>query len=465
MLLRERMNTTQVAQAERGRTRLLRRQVLAGAATAAAGTAIAACSTGTGSPPPPAASTAAGTVEFWYSGLGQSFTDAYNGMATSLNQHNSKITVNLSNVSGSGLFLDKIVATTAAGTPPDSFNIQLIDALTLLPRGVYEPLDAQIKTRKYDLKQLWPGLAEQYQYQGKQLVMWAQTTVTITHYNADLFQANGLPTPTELAAQKKWTWEAALQAAQKLTREGERYGFWTLTTPQSLQPWLWMNGGAGFDSEDKPTKVTMAANPNSLAAMQWQADIRNRYRVAPTPTQLKDELASQQQGFANGKLAMYTEQGNVDQVNTAVEQAGRFKWDIVPLPSGAKGLFTFIGGQSIGVCSGAKNKSAALDWLFWAVSQEGQIEVVKRQIGVPTLKAMLDTPEWKSANTKAPHATAAVQESMSHARPIAKTYLWRTLATNALNANITKMNDGALSAKEACQAMDDLGTQTLIAGV
>jgi len=80
------------------------------------------------------------------------------------------------------------------------------------------------------------------------------------------------------------------------------------------------------------------------------------------------------------------------------------------------------------------------------------------------LKAMLDTPEWKSAATKAPHANAVV-DMMSRARPIAKTYLWRTLAANAFNENITKLNNGDLSAKEACQQMDDLGTKTLVAGV
>jgi multiple sugar transport system substrate-binding protein len=434
----------------------------AGSLTLAAGAsgALAACSSG-GGRALPVQSTASGSVEFWYGGLGQSFTDAYVAMARSLHEKNPKITVN---VSDTGVSTDKVIVASAAGSPPESFNIQLIDALTLLPRGVYEALDAQIKTRKYDLKALWPGLAEQYQYQGRQLVMWAQTTVTALQYNADLFQANGLTTPTELAAQKRWTWEACLDAAQKLTKPDERYGLWTLTTPQSLQPWLWMNGGAGFDKEDSPTRVTMAANPSSLAAMQWQADLRNRYRAAPTPRQLSAELMSQQAGFVNGKLAMYTEQSNIDQINTAVGSAGRFKWDVAPLPSGPKGLFTFIGGQSIGVCAGARNKDAALDWLFWAVSPEGQIEVVRRQIGVPTLKAMLETPEWKSADTKAPHATGVVLELMRHARPIARTYTWRTLATNALNDNITKMNNGDLTAREACAQMDDLGTKTLAAG-
>jgi len=441
---------------------VLRRGLVRGAAAlAASGVSVfgAACGVMSAAPQP-AKSEAGGTVEFWYAGLGQTFIDAYNAMAKSLAEKNPKIGVNVLLTDG---FPDKVVIASAAGSPPDSFNIQLIDALTFLPKGIYEPLDSHIKARKYDLKALWPGLAEQYQYQGKQLVMWSQATVTMLHYNADLFRDNGLATPSDLAAQNKWTWETCLESAQKLTKEG-LYGSWSLTTPQSLQPWLWMNGGAGFDSEEKPARVTMASNPNSLAAMQWQADVRNRYRVAPTPRQLTAELTSQQAGFANRKLAMYTEQSNIDAVHQAVQNVGSFKWDLATLPAGPKGSSSFIGGQSIGVCAGAKNKDAALDWLFWAVSPPGQIEVVKRQIGVPVLKAMLDTPEWKSAATKAPHANAVV-DMMSRARPIAKTYLWRTLATNAFNENITKMNNGDLSAKEACQLMDDLGTKTLVAGV
>ena len=435
-----------------------RRAVLSSLATGAAG-ALAACTTGAATPPA-AQSSASGTVEFWYAGLGQTFIDAYNGMAKSLNEKNPKITVNVQLTDG---FPDKVIVASAAGAPPDSFNIQLIDALTFLPKGVYEPLDTEIKTRKYDMKALWPGLAEQYQYQGKQLVMWSQTTTTVTHYNVDLLRSNGLPLPAELAAQNKWTWDAALDLAQKLRKEDERYGFWTLTTPQALQPWLWMNGGRGFDSEDKPTKLTMS-EPASTAAMQWQADLRNRFRVAPTPRQLTAELTNAQAGFANGKLAMYTEQGSIDGVNTAVLNAGKFKWDVAPLPAGPKGTFGFIGGQSLGVCAGAKNKPAALDWLFWAVSPEGQIEVVKRQIGVPTIRAMMDTPDFKSADTKAANATKAVEAMMKVSRPIAKTTTWRTLATNVFNMMITNMNNGDITAREACAQIDDIGTKTLLSG-
>jgi multiple sugar transport system substrate-binding protein len=153
----------------------------------------------------------------------------------------------------------------------------------------------------------------------------------------------------------------------------------------------------------------------------------------------------------------------MEAVDRAVKGAGRFPWDIAPLPAGPKGLFGFIGGQSIGVCAGAKNKEAALDWLFHVVGVDGQKELVRRQIGLPTIKAQLDSPDWKNAPSAPPHAGVVV-EMLGKARPIAKTNLWRTLATNAFNENITKMNNGDLSAREACALMDDLGTKTLQSG-
>jgi len=418
---------------------------------------LAACSVRSDTTPKPGPSTAQGKVEFWYAGLGTQFVEAYNEMAKSLTAKNPKITVEVLLTEG---FPDKVVVAAAAGAPPDSFNIQLIDALSFLPKGVYEPLDAAMKSYRFDPKGLWPGLIEPFNYQGKQLVMWAQVNTTpVLYYNVQLFRQNQLPTPNELARQNKWSWEAAVETAQKLTKQDERYGLWTLTTPQALQPWLWMNGGRGFDSEDKPTRLTMS-EPASLAAMQWQADIRNRYRVAPTPRQLTAELMNAQAGFANGKLAMYTEQINTAAVDIAVKGAARFEWDMAPPPAGPKGAFGFIGGQSIGVCNGRKNKDAALDWLFHVVSPDGHKEVVKRQIGVPAYKAMMDTADWKNAPT-APPSLSVAGDMMNKSKPIAKTTTWRTLATNVFNSAITMMNNGDVTAREACAQIDDVGTKTL----
>ena len=79
------------------------------------------------------------------------------------------------------------------------------------------------------------------------------------------------------------------------------------------------------------------------ALLRGAADIRSRYRVAPTPRQVTSDLMNPQMGFANGKLAMYTEQGNIDAVHMAAQNAGKLQWDIAPLPAGTKGTFGFIG--------------------------------------------------------------------------------------------------------------------------
>ena len=53
---------------------------------------------------------------------------------------------------------------------------------------------------------------------------------------------------------------------------------------------------------------------------------------------------------------------------------------------------------------------------------------------------------------------------MKVSRPIAKTSTWRTLATNVFNTMITDMNNGDITAREACAQIDDTGTKTLQAG-
>jgi ABC-type glycerol-3-phosphate transport system substrate-binding protein len=156
---------------------------------------------------------------------------------------------------------------------------------------------------------------------------------TVLFYNGDLFHQAGLPIPNDFATAKQWTWNAFLSTAQKLTK-GDTYGVWNLTSPQSLGAWAWMNGGDMFDNADHPTKLTMS-RPETVEAVQFNSDLRTRYRVAPTPDQLNALVKSSSdavQLFYQGKLGMY--------IQLYIGQAlvnglkGAFQWDVAPLPTG-----------------------------------------------------------------------------------------------------------------------------------
>ena len=432
---------------------LTRRHLLKVAVSAAAGVALASCAAGPigRSAPPPAA--LSGTVQFWYDGVSQTAIDAYNAMANDFKQVAPRVSVQFALMGG----IDKLITSFAGGAPPDGFRMQVIDALTAMPKGLYAPLDTAIKQQQYNVGDLWPGLADQFDWQGKHLALADNINTTVLFYNADLFHQADLPTPNDLTAAKKWTWDAFLSTAQKLTK-ADTYGVWNLTSPQSLGAWVWMNGGDMFDNADHPTKLTMS-RPETVEAVQFNSDLRTRYRVAPTPDQLNALVKSSSdavQLFYQGKLGMYVQLYIGQALVNGVK--GAFQWDVAPLPSGKAGLFDWPSSQAIGASAPSKQLDATIDWLFFVAGPTGQKEYQSRQLGLPVLRSMTSTPAWKQAPGVPPHVDAVVQ-LMQAFKPLARTALWRPLATDAFNPNINKLMNGQLSAQEACAAMDEAGAK------
>ena len=133
---------------------------------------------------------------------------------------------------------------------------------------------------------------------------------------------------------------------------------------------------------------------------------------------------------------------------------------MAPLPTGVKGLFDYVGGSAIGVSAQSKVKAAAAAWFFYVIGSDGQKENVTRQLGMPIIKSLVDTPAWKQAAGAPAHADSVV-ELLNVMRPISHTTFWRPLATQAFNPNINKLLSGQFSAPAACAAMDAAGNAVL----
>jgi ABC-type glycerol-3-phosphate transport system substrate-binding protein len=104
----------------------------------------------------------------------------------------------------------------------------------------------------------------------------------------------------------------------------------------------------------------------------------------------------------------------------------------------------------IGASALSKQLDATIDWLFFVAGPTGQKEYQSRRLGLPVLRSMTTTPAWKQA--------PGVQLMQSF-KPLARTALWRQLATDAFNPNINKLMNGQLTAQEACAAMDEVGSK------
>jgi multiple sugar transport system substrate-binding protein len=225
------------------------------------------------------------------------------------------------------------------------------------------------------------------------------TGPNLYYYNADLFRRAGMKTPQELYKEDKWTWEAFLDAAQRLTkRQGDRVevaGF-----DQGLHR-LWMNaaGSEEFDSYQAPTKC-LYDTPPSIDALRFLQDSRHKHLVQPVNFS-RDMGMDTTKAFVAGTVAMMARWSSGIGVFRTIDT---FKWGMVPYPK-RKEYAVDYATSGMSVSRTAKHHDASWAWNNFHAGPEGGRESATDGTGVPfhpetqqvTLEAhrkmtMLETP-------------------------------------------------------------------------
>ncbi len=141
-------------------------------------------------------------------------------------------------------------------------------------------------------------------------------------FNRTLFAEAGVPEPT-----KDWTWDDVLEAARRLTKpEKNQWGINGSFGHGVFFVAVWANGGEVLSSDH--TKTLYAAS-QGVEALELLSAFTTRYRVSPTPDQIKaDKLA-----FTSGNFAM--------EINTPGRQSAqgigdKFDWDVSYFPKWPK---------------------------------------------------------------------------------------------------------------------------------
>jgi multiple sugar transport system substrate-binding protein len=186
-------------------------------------------------------------------------------------------------------------------------------------------------------------------------------------YNADLLAQAGVSTPKQLELDGKWTWDALLDLARKLTKveggEVAQYGFGeNLGSPgRHVHPlWAW-----GADWYDKGFTKPAADSPPFLAATEFAVDLVARHRVATT--------ASVGSAFNTRKVAMMINGStNTRAINEQVMQKDPFKVEMALLPKGPGGRAVALANNCNYLIKAAKAPEGA--WLLYKhfVSQDVQ---------------------------------------------------------------------------------------------
>lgn len=247
--------------------------------------------------------------------------------------------------------------------------------------NLYDMSDYVKDNEIFDLDNVWANAINIYKYdgtalgQGKQYALPKDVSAFSVVYNKDLFDAAGITPPTE---DNPWDWNDYLEAAKKLTN-GDVYG----TSMYSLESAVWSNGADWLN--DSLTEVAFT-DPNFTEALQYVADLRCKYHVAPSAAE-ENSLSSYDR-FMQGKLGMM---GVGSWATADLWNQCDFEWDLMDWPvspnTGEKAVW--FGSCGLAVSPTCENPEMACNLAaFLAFNEDAQRTSYSTGMSVPTLKDM-----------------------------------------------------------------------------
>ncbi len=133
-------------------------------------------------------------------------------------------------------YTTKLTTMLNGGAEMDAFLVKDADTTkSLADKGQLADLTEYIAADNVDLA-AYNGLAENFNYDGKQYGLPARTDYYIMYYNKDMFDAKNLEYPSN-----DWTWADFEETAKKLTGDG-KYGAFIHTWQACVQNWAVQDG-------------------------------------------------------------------------------------------------------------------------------------------------------------------------------------------------------------------------------
>lgn len=216
---------------------------------------------------------------------------------------NPDILVQLEAVAGRDYYA-RLLTQLAAKAAPDIMQIGDDAVPSFVDKGAFVSLDDCIKANNLDLGIYLPGLLTPGQVDGKQYLLPKDYSPLGVYYNKKVFDAAGVAYP-----QEGWTWDDLLSTAQQLTKDEDGDGtpdVWGIQLPAAwttgFEYWVAAAGGK-LISEDGKTVTGYMDSAETIRAVQFYADLYNKYQVAPPPADL-NQFGGGNSEFDNGKAAM-----------------------------------------------------------------------------------------------------------------------------------------------------------------
>jgi len=361
-----------------------RRSLMVGTLSVGAFPALAACAVGGAGPDggKESASAQGGKLSFWHWGS-QDYFVRYRTLADEFQKRSPKVSIEV--VLQASDMVPKFLAAISGGDPPNTFVHDFQRAQGWGKQGLVEALDDRAKKSRVLKMGEYSKLAlDAITYKGKLqgvpgVGIPGGAAPNILFYNADHFRNEGLATPYELWKQDKWTWEAYVNAAEKLVKRGADGKMTQVATAGGAHR-LFMNAAGSKEVDDvfAPTK-SFYDDPKSIKALQFLQDLRHKQRVEPAGSTNSEIGLNDDQAFMEGRLSMrfrWTTGINV------YRPINSFKWGMAPYPKDAT-YATDYTAAGLSIAKGAALPDASWEWIEWASSPDGQKIDAQSTTGVP----------------------------------------------------------------------------------
>lgn len=279
-------------------------------------------------------------------------------------------------------YFQKIHLLFASNLAPDVIFINNLYLPVYANAGMLEEIQAEGKRArgqegKLDLSTFYDKSLQSLSYKKKLYAVPRDISTLVIYYNKDLFKKYGVDEP-----KKNWTFKDFLITAQKLTKDTNNDGkpdIWGISfeeTPALFYlPYL-MSDGGGILSDD--LKSVIIDEPDSQEGLNFYADLRNKYHVAPTKAQ--SASATMAQLFLQGKLAMHLSgRWLVPKYRTDA----KFNWDVINFPRGDMGSIVPLDASGWAVAKSSKHKAEAMRLIEFLASEESITKFSQSGLIVP----------------------------------------------------------------------------------
>jgi multiple sugar transport system substrate-binding protein len=334
---------------------------------------------------------------------------------------------------------DKFTTAITAGKTPDVAMVGTTWMGEFAGTGALDPTPASI-----DKSVFFEGAQKATEVNGTSYGIPWYVDTRVLYYRTDLAKKAGYESaPTD--------WQGLKEMAKAMqTKAGARSGIGLGTGNGDVMPFAFSEGA---DLSKDGGKAYNFDSPQMLKALQYyQSFFTDGIADKAAPAN-----ATTESDFAGGKVPMFV---SGPWMMSTVEKVGgvgfKDKYDVAPMPAGAAGSSSFVGGSDLVVFKNTKNRDTAWKFVQWLGDPKVQVKWYTISTDLPSVKSA-----WQDPSLTADKKLAVFGKQLETAKAPPSFATWEQVA-KSFDTEIEKVAktgaDPAAALKTVQQQADSIGT-------